>query len=257
MALAHIHYWSPALQKQSGMFVTLPDGVEAAPRPVVYMLHGYSDDYTIWQRRTSIERYADRHGLMVVMLDGAKSFYINAVDGSGDYEQHILDSIAFTERTICCRSDRAGRGIGGLSMGGYGALLFALKHPHLFASATPHSGALDIIAWSKNPQRSPVLDRVLGPKPRADIDCFALARALKRSGKPIPKLRIDCGADDFLLDQNTRMHAHLTKLGIDHQFEIHPGAHNWEYWDTQIQPALEFHKRVFDGVPTTKAKTKA
>ena len=252
MALAHIHYWSPALQQQSGVFVTLPDGEEAAPRPVVYMLHGYSDDYTIWQRRTSIERYADRHGIMVVMLEGAKSFYINAADGSGDYEQHILDSIAFTERTIRCRSDRAGRGIGGLSMGGYGTLLFALKHPQLFASAVAHSGVTDIITWSKQPGRDSLLKRILGPKPRPDIDCFSLARKLVKSGKPMPKLRIDCGADDFLLDQNNRLHAHLTKLGIDHQFEIHPGAHNWEYWDTHIQSALEFHKRVFDGAPTTK-----
>jgi S-formylglutathione hydrolase FrmB len=257
MALAHVHYWSPALQKQSGMFITLPDGEEKQPRPVVYLLHGHSDDYTIWQRRTSVERYADRLGLIIVMPDGGRSFYVDAVDGSGDYERHILDTIAFTERTFHCRSDRASRGIGGLSMGGYGALKFALKFPHLFASATPHSGALDIVAWMAKEPRGGLLKRLLGAKPSPAEDCLALARKAKRSGKPIPSLRIDCGAEDFLLDQNEKMHAHLAKLGIEHQYEVHPGAHNWEYWDLHVRSALEFHKRVFDGASTAMRKAKA
>lgn len=252
MALAHIHYWSPALNQQSALFATLPDNIETAPRPVVYLLHGLSDDYTIWQRRTSVERYADHLGLIVVMLDGAKSFYIDAADGSGDYERHVLDTIAFIDRTVRCRNDRAGRGIGGLSMGGYGALKLALKYPHLFASATPHSGVLDLLTWAKTPERHVLLDRILGPNPKASEDCFALARALKDSHQPIPKLRIDCGADDYLLDQNQRLHAHLDALGIEHDYEIHPGAHSWEYWDLQIQAALDFHQHVFaNALPRT------
>ncbi|MEK7414489.1 MAG: alpha/beta hydrolase family protein [Planctomycetota bacterium] len=247
MALAHLHYWSPALQKQCGMFVAMPDAA-SKPRPVVYLLHGLSDDHTMWQRRSSIERYAERCGLIVVMPDGARSFYTNAADGSGNYEQHILDSIAYVERTLHCRSDRAARGIGGLSMGGYGALKIALKHPELFSSVAIHSAPLDIDKCRISKDRKSLFNRVFGPAITPTEDCFALVRKLKRMKTRFPRLRIDCGTEDGLIGHNDRMHALLKQLGVEHHYGTPPGGHDWEYWDLHVQSALEFHRDTFAGI---------
>lgn len=241
MALAHVHYWSPALHKQSALFITLPDGDEG-PLPVVWLLHGLSDDYTIWQRRTSIERYAQRHRVLVAMPDGGRSFYCDSALGA--WERHLLDSVAFVDRTFPVIAARHGRGIGGLSMGGYGALKLGLKHPELFASAHSHSGYLDPadpVALADVPEKRLVFG---GGVAKGD-DCFALARAHARRRGVKPALRLDCGHDDFLLDHNRRFHAHLVKLRVDHVYEEHPGAHSWDYWDAHVDAALAFHRRAF------------
>ncbi len=239
MPLLHVHYFSQPLVKQSGMYVILPEG-QAAPFRVVYLLHGLSDDYTIWQRRTSIERYADKLGLMIVMLDGARSFYCD-LPSIGNYEAHVLDSVRFVDRTFRTLDDPAGRGIGGLSMGGYGAMKLGLKFPELFGSVTAHSGALDLQAiWQTEFMRE-IFSAELSP----EDDCFALATRLGRK----PALRFDCGVDDHLVEHNRRFHAYLTTLGIAHTYREYPGNHTWEYWDTHIEQSLRFHRKHF-GVVT-------
>jgi len=255
MSLAHIHYMSPALKKQCGLYVTLPD-FDEPPRPVVYLLHGMGDDYSCWQRRSSIERYAVKNKLIVVMPDGDRSFYTNAVDGSGNYEQHLLDTIAFIERVVICRANRASRGIGGLSMGGFGALKLALRHPQLFASVTSHSSPFSVFSKKIPADRRGLIRRIFGAKLHPSEDLFALTRKLKRSGKQIPRLHIDCGSEDGLIGSNNLMHEHLSNLGIKHQYAVHPGGHDWDYWDRHVQTALEFHKRVFDGSLEAERKSR-
>ena len=236
MSLLHIHYASASLHRQSAMYAVLPDG--DGPFSVVYMLHGYSDDYTTWLRRTSIERYAEQFGLMVVMLDGARSYYTDMRGYSDQYEGHILESVRFVDRTFRTVDNPKGRGIGGLSMGGYGAMKLGLKHPALFGSIAAHSGVLDIAAFFQADSR-PDMAVVFGETLDPEDDCFALA------AKPGPKpaIHIDCGADDFLIEHNRRFHAHLDALGVKHVYKEHPGAHNWAYWDEHVPAALRFHRR--------------
>jgi S-formylglutathione hydrolase FrmB len=129
-------------------------------------------------------------------------------------------------------------------MGGYGAVKLALKYPNLFSSAHSHSGALDFARnyatrgddWGRE------FKFIFGDTPAgSDNDCFALAEKLDVSERPA--LRIDCGVDDFLLDDNRAFHAHLETLGYTHEYGEFPGAHNWDYWDTHIREALSFHAR--------------
>lgn len=250
MALAHVHYWSPALQKQCGMFITLPDG-DVGRLPVVWQLHGLSDDYTIWQRRTSIERYAERYRVLVAMPDGGRAFYCDSP--LGRWEQHILDSVAFVERTFPVIAAREGRAIGGLSMGGYGAMKIGLKHPDVFCSIAAHSGVIDVgerAALSDVAEKRAIFGRGV---PSGD-DCFALARTHARRRGPKPALRIDCGSEDFLIEHNRRFHAHLAKLKVAHEYEEHPGAHNWDYWDLHVDAALRFHRRQFDALARPAAR---
>ncbi len=141
MAFARINYHSRSLQKASSVSVVFPDD-PAIPRPwsVYYLLHGLSDDDTIWMRRTSIERYVEGLPLVVVMPDGGRGFYTNAVIGYAYEDDLIKDVVGLIDRTFPVKPERSGRAIGGLSMGGYGAVKIGLKHHAMFASVNSHSG---------------------------------------------------------------------------------------------------------------------
>src|SRR5215470_15991071 len=142
MAFLDFHFFSETLGLTCSAHVILPQattlqigmtgGKKRNKYPTLYLLHGLSDDHTIWTRRTSIERYAANLPLMVVMPDGERGFYTDAKEGP----------------KFQTEAERAGRCIGGLSMGGYGAVKLALKHPDMFVSANSHSGAL---AWAHKP----------------------------------------------------------------------------------------------------------
>src|SRR5205823_3171080 len=140
MACCKLRYFSKALDKQTAANVILPEK-HTGPFAVFYLLHGLSDDHTTWVRRTSIERYVENLPLLVVMPDGGRGFYCDAVDGFAYETALVRDLVTFIDQTFPTRANRGGRCIGGLSMGGYGAIKIALRFPELFCSATSHSGA--------------------------------------------------------------------------------------------------------------------
>jgi S-formylglutathione hydrolase FrmB len=243
MAFATIHYFSRSLRKASAFNIVFPEE-PAAPRPwaTFYLLHGLSDDNTIWTRRTSIERYVADLPLAVVMPDGGRGFYTNAVDGDA-YENDLLEDVMdLVERTFPVKAERSGRAIGGLSMGGYGAIKLGLKHPERFASVHSHSGAVGFLRGDTKRAKThyPEFDRVFGRSPaEGPEDPFAIVKRIDHGR--IPRMRIDCGTEDFLLDQNRAFHAHLESLHIPHEYQEFPGGHDWAYWDTHIQEAIAFH----------------
>jgi putative tributyrin esterase len=246
MAFCELRYFSPALGRQTAANVILPEGEQRPPYAVLYLLHGLSDDYTIWHRRTSIERYAAEYPLIVVMPDGGRGFYCDAKIGDA-WETAILgDLVGTIDRLFPTRATRAGRAIGGLSMGGYGAIKLALKHPDRFVSAVSHSGALHVAhsTGTRDPEHpvSQLLRRILGDNPQGGLeDCFALAERLPRADRPA--LRIDCGVEDVLLPANREFHAHLEAIGYPHEYAEFPGGHDWSYWDLHVREALAFHAR--------------
>lgn len=243
MAVCEIHLTSAnVLNKMTSMMVILPEGMDG-PFPVFYLLHGLSDNHTAWVRRTSIERYVQHLPWIVVMPDGGRSFYTDAKDRHfSAYETHIVeDIIGFVDNTFQTIPGREGRVIAGLSMGGYGALKLAFKHPDLFCAAASHSGALNFASrdFISDGEWIPVLGQ--NPKGGPD-DLFAIVERADR--KTLPAVRFDCGLDDFLLDDNRLFHQHLNKLGISHQYLEYPGEHTWAYWDTHIQETISFFESV-------------
>jgi putative tributyrin esterase len=209
------------------------------------LLHGLSDDHTIWLRRTRIEWYVRELPLIVVMPNGFRGFYTNNEQGPkyGDFFANELPM--FVERNFQANTTRQGRCIGGLSMGGYGALRLALAYPDKFVSANSHSGAL--LAGTKMRDDHPYRDeflRIFGPSPAgSEHDLLALARRAKGK-KPFPKLRIDCGVEDYLLDANRDCHEFFEKEKIPHEYQEFPGAHDWDYWDTHVREAIDFHAKA-------------
>jgi S-formylglutathione hydrolase FrmB len=248
MAFARINYHSRSLQKASSVSVVFPDD-PAIPRPwsVFYLLHGLSDDDTIWMRRTSIERYVEGLPLVVVMPDGGRGWYTNAVVGPAHEDDLIKDVVGLVDRTFPVKAERGGRAIGGLSMGGYGAVKLGLKHHALFASVNSHSGAVGILQddWTKNSHLkdiAPELERIFGKSPRGGAeDPFGIIERIDHGR--IPALRIDCGKDDFLIEQNRAFHRKLESMHVPHEYAEFPGEHNWSYWDLHVQEAIAFHVR--------------
>lgn len=237
MPLATLQYCSQPIAKQITMHVILPSG--PGPFPVVYQLHGLSDDASAWLRWTSIERYAVAREMMVVLLDGERFFYCDLPIPCMKWESHILESVAVVDRTFRTRAERRFRAIGGLSMGGYGAMKIGLKHPDLFASIATHSGAYDLPGFRA---RNSQIDALFAKGVPAADDVFKLAR------KPgiKPAIRFDCGTEDYLIEDSRRLHALLDRRGITHTYEEHPGDHNWAYWDRHVEAALDFHRASFD-----------
>jgi putative tributyrin esterase len=244
MSICEIHWFSAILEKTVATTVILPDG-GTPPFATLYLLHGLSDDHTIWHRRTRVEWYVRELPLVVVMPDGYKGFYTN-IPGGPRYAAYINEElIAFIERTFPVKRTRDARAIGGQSMGGYGALRAAFAYPHLYCSAHSHSGAL--MHGSKMWKAGSEYDRseVFGDDPRgSDHDLLKLAANCVSGDATFPKLLIDCGTGDFLLNDNRDFHARLEAMGVPHTYREFPGEHNWDYWDQHIRDALEFHSRA-------------
>ncbi len=241
MAFCTIGWFSHSLGKQVQMNVILPD-TGKGPFPVFYLLHGLTDDYTCWHRRSRIEVYVADKPLIVVMPDGYRGWYTNNVVGARYFDYMTKDLIETTERFFPAKRTRAGRCIGGLSMGGYGALRIALGRPDLFCSVNSHSGALWRGSNNKHLQ-NPEFERRLGKKRvGTDNDLLHLAKQAKKAGT-LPKMLIDCGTEDYLLEENRIYHRELEEAGIDHIYREFPGAHTWDYWDEHVKEALEFHCR--------------
>ncbi len=243
MALCEMHFRSSSLEKQTAAMMIVPEGAPG-PWPVLYLLHGMSDDHTMWTRRTSLERYVSGVPLMVVMPDGGRGWYTDAVDlPKSRYESLITrDLIGFVDDTFPTVRSRAGRAIAGLSMGGYGAFKIALRRPDLFAAAVSHSGAVHFGTqdFPDDPDdRLREYRPLFGAHPQGGPnDVHALAAGIDPT--LLPALRLDCGVDDFLIEQNRALHTHLETLGLPHEYAEHPGAHDWEYWDFHILDTLGF-----------------
>lgn len=225
--------------------VLLPPGYRlitsrAARYPVVYLLHGFSHNYTSWTAETSLAQYAAAYQLIIVMPEGDNGWYTDSATVPADkFETYILEElIPDVQSRFRTVETRAGRTVAGLSMGGYGALKFGLKHPETFAIAASLSGALD--AASRTDDASIVRTfGDAGSPVRAANDLFRLAREFpaERRGA-LPFFYMDCGADDPWLESNRVLAGIFLERKVAHEFRQLPGDHIWPYWDRQAQEVL-------------------
>lgn len=249
MALFHCNFFSAVLGLSVSMDVILPQPQPGARRegklPVLWLLHGLSDDHTIWQRRTSIERYVESMNLAVVMPAVDRSFYTDMAQGNR-YWTYIAQELPALARSFFPLSTRREDNfVAGLSMGGYGAFKLALSYPARYAAAASLSGALhdfaEDAAASEDPAWAAELARVFGDLTKftgGPNDVYALATRVAKGKTPSPRLYQCCGTEDFLYAGNLRFKAHAEALGLPFTYEEGPGEHVWSYWDVMIQRVL-------------------
>ncbi len=212
--------------------------------PCLWLLHGLSDDHTIWQRRTSIERYVDGLGLAVVMPAVARSFYTDMRHG-GRYWTYVSEEVPAVARSLFPLSSRREDNFAaGLSMGGYGAFKLALRHPERYAAAASLSGALDLAAWAAKPADSSDIRLIFGDAAKvtgSDDDLLALAgRLAALDGALCPRLFQWCGTEDALYAGNLTFRDRALQVGLPLTYTEGPGNHTWDRWDLQIQRVLSW-----------------
>lgn len=251
MALIHCNFYSEVLDLSTSMYVILPQAPSSATRvpqhktQTLYLLHGMSDDHTIWQRRTSIERYAADRDVAVIMAAVHRSFYTDMAHGYRYWTFLSEELPAIVHNFFNLSKAREDTFVAGISMGGYGAFKWALTYPDRFAAAASISGALDIV---HGPPKDDVefqaelrlifgnLEELAG----SPNDLFYLAQQLVQSQGPKPRFYQCCGLNDFLYKDNLKFRDWAESLSLDLTYEEGPGSHNWEYWDQQIQRVLDW-----------------
>ncbi len=251
MALIQCDFFSEVLGMCMSMNVILPQttvgqiGMEnkagSGKFPTLYLLHGCSDDHTIWSRRTSVERYAASLGIAIVMPNAHRSYYSNMKEGYR-YWDYISEEIPALARSFFPLSDRREDNfVAGLSMGGFGAFKMAMKKPETFCAAASLSGAFGN-SWMLH--RDPVESRrIFGHENTlegTEDDMVEMAKACLESGKPLPKLYQYCGSRDFVYEANTRLKEFLDGSTFDYTYAEDDGVHGWEAWDEFIQPVLKW-----------------
>lgn len=252
MALARIGFFSESLGMCTSCDVILPQqpdpNAPARTYPVVYLLHSITKGHSAWQRLTSIERYARRYGVIVVMPEAHLSSYADMKHG-GKFFTYIADELPRAMRNFFPISDRReDTFICGASMGGYGALKIALNRPDRYAAAGSLSaGCISYRGYiEKENARGLTLKWLTFEEnglDEEDADTAARVRALAKTGDA-PAIFLSCGAEDALLIRNCRetrdLFEEAGKDAFRFEYAEHPGGHDWDYWDAHICDFFRF-----------------
>ncbi len=252
MALIRCDFFAESLAVGTSMTVLLPQSPGAqigvagrlagGPPPVLYLLHGLTDDDTAWTRFTSIERYAAAKGLAVVMPQVHRSFYADEAYGMRFWtflSEELPEVVGGFFRVSTARADTF---VAGLSMGGYGAMKWALRQPERFAAAVSLSGALDVAHIQRDdvrPHMRELMSRVYGDRDLTGGPDDLLHLLATADPAALPRLMLRCGTEDPLLPQNRRFVRACAERGVALDSGFGPGAHEWGYWDAEIRTVID------------------
>ena len=256
-----LSFGSEILKKEVRYSVYLPNDYETSSRnyPVLYLLHGGSGNETDWLVRGNMQYIVDKAiekgeipRMLVVMPSSLNSHYINNCDGSLLYENMFINEfIPFIESKYRIRKDRDSRAIGGLSRGGYGALLYAMNHPQLFKACLALSSAIRTDEDYNKIENESWL-KTFRPLFGIGKNNSRISESWEKNNplyivasKPADSLRmvhflIDCGDKDYLVNGNMALHKALNDIDIPHEFRIKKGSHTWDYWRQGLADGLGF-----------------
>ncbi len=238
-----MQFLSEAIGKQTSVAILLPDDIEP-PYKTLYLFHGWSDDHSAWLRHSAIEQYAKREQIAVIMPDVGLSYYTDMVYG-GHYYTYISEELpARMEREFPLSTKKEDRYVAGLSMGGFGALKWALNEPEHFAAAASFSGALiveellKIHEQTRNHTRKPLMQAIFGKDLNVEATGGNLITLIQKQIKALPPLYQYCGTEDFVYDLNILFRDQVKLLHTDLRYREGPGDHTWNYWDARIDEWL-------------------
>jgi enterochelin esterase-like enzyme len=253
---------SKILKSDRKYAIYLPPDYHISERsyPVLYLLHGGGDDQTGWVQFGEVQHITDKAiaegkatPMIIVMPDAntGKRGYFNDVKGEWRYEDFFFEEfIPFIENKYRIKKEKRYRAVAGLSMGGEGTFIFALRHPELFSSACPLSagtGPLTLEATKDYLKRREFAydndTQVESYYKRQSV--LELINKIPEDQKKAVRWYIDCGDDDFLYEGNSLAHIAMRKKEIPHEFRIHDGGHNWTYWRNALPTVLSFISDAF------------
>lgn len=263
MAFIQMNIFSRCLMRSVPVNVIIPvgrilsdvvgrsDSEPEGPFPTLYLLHGAFGSHADWTLGTNILRYAEEHCMAVVMPAGDNSFYVDRPAPGNDYGEFVgRELVELTRKIFPLSHRREDTFIGGLSMGGYGAMRNGLKYSDTFSAVVSLSGAMhtgELAAATRETGfllgRKSYFESCFGPLDKligSDMDPRALVEKLKAGGAPLPRIFMACGREDMLLEPNRDMAAFLKEEGLELSYEEGPGGHVWEFWDTYIEKALDW-----------------
>jgi len=240
--------YSVSMKKNIKAVIIRPDNYTTGKEfPVVYLLHGYSGNYSDWVIKASgFEKAADLYSMIIVCPDGGFGswYWDSPADSAFRYETYISkELIPWIDGNYKTIKNRKARGITGLSMGGHGALYLAFKHQDIFGAAGSMSGGVDIRPFPNNWDMAKRLGSYAEQPERWEKNTVINMLYLLTANSLA--LMIDCGTDDFFFKVNEELHAELLLRNIPHDYITRPGAHNWPYWNNAIKYQLLFMNDYF------------
>lgn len=243
-----VQIFSQAMGKEIPAIVITPEGYSKDNKqyPTIYLLHGYSDNFSGWTTKASVvPSLADQHQVIVVLPDGGyNSWYIDSpVDPESQYETHVSKEVVhYVDSAYNTIPEVDFRAITGLSMGGHGGLFLGIRHQDTFAAAGSMSGGVDLTydihAWEISEKLGPYSQY---PERWDSLSVINLIDQIEDDFKII----VDCGVDDFFFEINRHLHRKLLAEQIPHDYIERPGRHNWAYWDNAVQYQFLFFSNIF------------
>ncbi|MBW9146004.1 acetylesterase [Clostridium sp. CM028] len=260
MAFLQVNFASKALKRDVTFNALIPidtieiqeeEIIKKKPMKALYLLHGLTGNYTDWVCSSKIEELSLRHNIAVFMPSGENNFYLDDVDKGELFGEFVgNDLVEFTRRIFPLSRKREDTFIGGLSMGGYGAIRNGLKYSDNFSRIIALSSAIVTynIAGASSDFKDEVRDykfytRVFGDLNQlldSDKDPEALIIKLKKKNALIPKIYMACGTNDFLLDVNHKYRDFLISENIDVTYVESPGSHTWDFWNEYIEKGIRW-----------------
>lgn len=253
---------SKILKSDRKYAVYLPAGYETSQRsyPVLYLLHGATDNHTGWVQFGEVQRIADKAiqdgtatAMIIIMPDAdtGRMGYFNGIAGDWNYEDFFFQEFMPTiEKTYRIKAEKRYRAVAGLSMGGGGTFMYALHHPELFSSACPLSAYIGPLSLEEAKARIQKSDPSITDESQIKAyferhNALELINNIPDDQKKAVRWYIDCGDDDFLYEGNCLIHIAMRKKEIPHEFRVRDGAHNWTYWREALPTVLEFVSETF------------
>ncbi len=228
---------SPSMNKEIPVIVITPESYNNQTQlPVVYLLHGYSGNYSNWGGSDDAKMMADQYDFIIVCPDGDYSswYFDSPMDSTSRFETFVAkELVAWTDKNYKTIAQREARAISGLSMGGHGALYLAFRNQDVYGACGSMSGGVDIRPF---PERWEIKKHLGEQKEHPDNwNKHTVLNLLHLLTPDALEISIDCGVDDFFYDVNVRLHEEMTYRNIPHTFISRPGKHNWDFWKTSVK----------------------
>lgn len=263
MALFQVNYLSEALARIVTFHIYLPNDTAAEftvdnphyERPVktLYLLHGFSGNTMDWIMGSDAMVISRKYNVAIVMPSGENSFYLDRKGTGNAYETFVAKELPdYIHKTYHLPREREHVMIGGLSMGGFGALRLGLKYNETFSAAFGLSSALiinDIVSYTKGEGDSSanfiadydyyrIIFGDLGKVKESDVDPEYIVKKHLENGEKLPRIFMACGTEDFLIRENREFRDFLRESGVDFTYYESPGVHEWAFWNEYLEPAV-------------------